>query len=162
MNNEAGQIRVLRPSAFRCIGLSVACAVMAVLLAYLWFKGTGDAWIPAAFMVAGSIFFAFHLVPNAYGLWLDAKGFNVSEMYTVKRYDWPVVSEFNVRRGILGYYVEFFHDTPETERPKRIVLNETYGFKPVEMARILNDQRRLAMAEKEKTSRRNVWPSHDS
>ena len=162
MNTRIEPFRILRPSAFRCIGLSLACAVMAVLFFHLWFKGTGDAWIPGAFMAAGAVFFAFHMVPNAYGLWLDTKGFDVSEMYTVKRYEWNVVSEFNVRRGILGYYVEFFHDTSETERPKRIVLNETYGFKPVEMGRIMNDQRKLAMAEAQKASGKYVWPSRNS
>lgn len=162
MSTGAESIKILRPSTFRCIGLSASCTVIAVLLFHLWFKGNGEAWIPGAFMVAGAIFFAFHLVPNAYGLWLDTKGFDVAELYTVKRYDWPTVSVFNIRRGFLGNYVEFYHDTPETERPKRIVLNETYGFKPVEMARILNDQRQLAMAEAQNAGGKNVWPSRNS
>ena len=161
MTVETDQIRVLRPSRFRCIGQSFACTVMAVLLIHLWFKGTGNAWIPAAFMVAGAGFYAFHLVPNAYGLWLDAQGFNVSEMFTVKRYEWSDVSDFNVRRGILGHYVEFYHTPPEAERPKRVVLNETYGFKPVEMARILNDHRKQTQSIKEKSGRRNVWRSRN-
>ena len=152
----------MRPSPFRCIGLSLACAVIAALLFHLWFKGTGDAWIPGAFMVAGAIFFAFHLVPGAYGLWLDTKGFEVAELYTVKRYNWPTVSVFNIRRGFLGHYVEFYHNAPETERPKRIVLNETYGFRPVEMVRLLNEQRQLAMAEAQKAIGKNFWPSHNS
>lgn len=154
--------QVLRPSVFRCVGLSVACTVMAVMLVHLWYRGNNDAWIPAVFMILGAIFFAFHMVPNAYGLWVDREGFNVSEMFTVKRYEWPVVSDFNVKRGILGYYVEFYHDSGEAERPKRVVLNETYGFKPVAMARMLNDQRKLSMESKPVARQKNTWPSQHS
>lgn len=160
MSTQSESQRVLRPSPVRCIGLSAACAVMAGLMVYLWVKGTGDAWIPAIFLVAGSIFFAFHLVPNAYALWIGSEGFSVSEMYTVKRYEWPTVSDFNVRRGILGYYVEFYHTFSAEERPKRIVLNETYGFKPVEMARLLNEHRTHAMSAE--PAPRKTWPSRNS
>ena len=152
--------QVLRPSPVRCLGLSAACAVMAGLLIHLWVNGTGDAWIPALFMVLGAIFFAFHLVPNAYALWPDAQGFNVAEMFTVKRYEWSAVSVFNVRRGILGHYVEFYHDISGEERPKRVVLNETYGFKPVDMARLLNDQRNRALEARQ--TPRKTWPSQNS
>jgi len=130
------------------------------MLVYLWIKGTGDAWIPALFMVLGAIFFAFHLVPNAYALWPDVEGFSVAEMFTVKRYEWSAVSVFNVRRGILGYYVEFYHDMPGEERPKRVVLNETYGFKPVKMAGLLNDHRNGALEAKQ--GPRKTWPSQNS
>jgi hypothetical protein len=152
--------QVLRPSPLRCLGLSAACAVMAGMLIYLWIEGTGDAWIPALFMILGAIFFAFHLVPNAYALWPDDQGFNVSEMFTVKRYEWSAVSVFNVRRGILGYYVEFYHDMPGEERPKRIVLNETYGFKPVDMARLLNNCRNRSL--EAKPAAKKTWPSQNS
>ena len=158
MNSEPTQ--VLRPSPARCLGLSAACAVIAGMLVYLWIKGTGDAWIPALFMVLGAIFFAFHLVPNAYALWPDVQGFNVAEMFTVKRYEWSAVSVFNVRRGILGYYVEFYHDMPGEERPKRVVLNETYGFKPAKMAGLLNDHRNGALEAKQ--GPRKTWPSQNS
>lgn len=157
MKLDVEKKQVLRPSPVRCLGLSAACAVIAGLLIHLWIKGTGDAWIPALFMVLGAIFFAFHLVPNAYALWPDDQGFNVAEMFTVKRYEWPAVSIFNVRRGILGYYVEFYHNIAEEERPKRVVLNETYGFKPADMARLLNDHRNRAF--EAKASSRKTWPS---
>lgn len=154
--------QVLRPSVFRCVGLSAACIVMSVMLIHLWYRGNTDAWIPAAFMVLGAIFYAFHMVPNAYALWIDRQGFSVTEMFTVKRYEWSVVSDFNVKRGILGYYVEFYHDTTEAERPKRVVLNETYGFKPVAMARMLNDQRNLAKDDDASARSKNTWPSQHS
>ena len=160
MKQEPEKNEVLRPSPLRCLGLSAACAVMAGLLIHLWIQGTGDAWIPALFMVLGAIFFAFHLVPNAYALWPDNKGFNVAEMFSIKRYEWSVVSDFNVRRGILGYYVEFYHSVAGEERPKRVVLNETYGFKPANMARLLNDHRNRAFDARQGTKKQ--WPSQNS
>ena len=160
---EAPEVtRILRPSPLRCIGLSVSCAVMAVVLFYLWFNGTENAWIAGSFMAAGAVFFGFHMVPDSYALWLDRQGFRVSEMFTIKRYEWSDVSDFTVRRGILGHYVEFYHDTSEEERPRRAVLNETYGFKPVEMAKLLNEHRKHAMQKPEKDSRGNVWGSRKS
>ncbi|NKB56157.1 MAG: hypothetical protein GKS00_07455 [Alphaproteobacteria bacterium] len=150
----------LRPSRFRCIGLATACAVMGVVCFHLWFNGTDNAWVAGSFMVAGAVFFIFHLAPGAYALWLDSKGFSVAEMYTVKRYAWPEVTEFLVRRGFLGHYVEFQHIAPDTGEAHRVVLNETYGFKPVEMARLLNDRRKQTSAPKT-GERRKVWRSRN-
>jgi hypothetical protein len=151
---------ILRPSPFRCVGLSIACGFMALVCFHLWFKGTDNAWVAGGFLAAGAVFFLVHLVPDAYALWLDKNGFNVSEMFTVKRFDWPETSEFTVRRGFLGHYVEFHHVVPGADGPRRIVLNETYGFKPVEMAQLLNDYRKQSSA-RETAQRGKVWRSRD-
>ncbi len=160
MTENPETTNVLRPSPFRCVGLSMACGVMAVICFQLWFKGTDNAWIAGGFLAAGAIFFLVHLVPNAYALWLDRKGFSVSEMFTVKRFPWPEVSEFTVRRGFLGHYVEFHHVAPGAEGPNRVVLNETYGYKPVEMARMLNDYRKQSAA-RATGERQKVWRTRD-
>jgi hypothetical protein len=161
MTGDPETTRILRPSPLRCVGLASACFIMAVILFYLWFKGTENAWVAGSFMAAGAVFFFVHLVPDAYALRLDSRGFKTSEMFSVKRFDWSEVSEFTVRRGLLGHYVEFHQSAPETGTPQRVVLNETYGFKPVEMARLLNDHRKQAAAEKKNPVRRNVWRSRD-
>jgi hypothetical protein len=154
--NGSGAIKVLRPSIVRSVGMAIACAVMAIVCFQLWFKGTESAWIAGGFMAAGTVFFLVHLVPDAYALWVYPQGFEVSDMYSRKRYRWSEVSEFSIRRGLLGHYVDFYHAAPELEVPKRVILNETYGFKPVEILQLLNQHRKQA-ADAAQAPRPNVW-----
>lgn len=160
MNSQPEVTRTLLPSPFRCITLALACAGMAGICFHLWFGGTDNAWIAGSFLAAASLFFIVHLVPGAYALWLDAQGFNVCEMFTIKRYAWSEVSEFSVRRGMLGHYVDFHYALPELNERRKVVLNETYGFKPLEMAQLLNDHRKQA-AENQISEPRKVWRSQN-
>ncbi len=154
--SENGATEVLRPSTIRSVGMALACAVMSFVCFHLWFKGTESAWIAGGFMAAGTVFFLVHLVPDAYALWFYPQGFEVSDMFSRKRYRWSEVSEFSIRRGLLGHYVDFYHAEPDLEAPKRIILNETYGFKPVEMLQLLNRRREQA-ADAAQATKRNVW-----
>lgn len=151
----------LRPSKLRCTGLAVGSGFAAVVMFYLWFGGTENVWIPGSFMAVAAAFFFMHLVPNAYALWIDAQGFKVSEMFSVKRYEWPEISDFAVRRGVIGHYVAFHHLSPNLKRPKKVILHENYGYKPVDLARLLNQHRRQALIEKKTEPARqgNVWRS---
>lgn len=128
---------------------------------HLWINGSGTAWIAGGFLAAGALFFIVHLVPDAYALRLDSKGFDVSEMFTNKRYAWSNVSEFGIRRGFLGHYVDFEYVSPDTDGRQRVVLNESYGFKPVEMVQLLNGYREQAAATVNKAAGKNVWRSRN-
>lgn len=156
--------RTLRPSKFRSAGLAICCGAMAVVMFYLWFQDTENAWIAGSFMAVASAFFFAHLIPDAYALWLDAEGFKVSEMFSVKRYEWSEISELAVRRGVIGHYVAFQHVSPELERPKKVILHENYGYKPVELAGLMSEFQRQALAgpETENVRRGNVWRSFKS
>ena len=94
-------VRMLLPSPIKSVGMAISSAVISVLCFRFWTEGLEYAWIAGSFLAAGAIFYMMHLVPGAYALRLSRQGFEVLELYTLKRYVWPEVSEFMVRRGIL-------------------------------------------------------------
>jgi hypothetical protein len=145
MNADRGDnTRVLLPSPIKSLGMAISSAVIAVLCFRFWTEGLEYAWIAASFLAAGAIFYMMHLVPGAYRLTLSRQGFEVMEFYTLKRYAWPEVSEFMVRRGILGATVQFYHHPAGATLPSHVKLNETFGYAPYKMAEILNHWRDYA------------------
>jgi len=151
---------VLHPSPFRSIGLAVGSAIMAFVSAQLWIGGVDYAWVATGFMSVGAIFFLAHLIPGAFELRLYPQGFEVVDLYSVKRYTWAEAAGFGLRRGILGVYVEFLHQPTDGSPPRKVLLNETYGFAPYKMLQLLNEWHARAM-ESENTPRGDVWKSKD-
>jgi len=149
-------VRVLLPSPIKSIGMAISSAVIAVLCFRFWFEGLEYAWVAGSFLAVGAVFYMMHLVPGAYALTLSRHGFEVLELYALKRYSWPEVSEFMVRRGILGATVQFYHPPSGTTLPSHIKLNETFGYAPYKMAEILNEWREYA---EPTATDKNVWRS---
>ena len=134
-------VRVLLPSPLKSIGMAVSSAVIAILCFRFWVDGLEYAWIAGSFLAIGAVFYLMHLVPGAYALTVSRHGVEVMELYAVKRYAWPEVSEFMVRRGILGATVQFYHHPSGETLPSHIKLNESFGYAPYKMAEVLNEWR---------------------
>jgi len=155
-----GDILVLHPSPARSIAMAVGSAVIALLCFRFWINGLEYGWVAGGFLALGTVFYAMHLVPSAYALTLSRHGVEVMELYAVKRYAWSELSEFMVRRGMLGPTVEFHHQPSGAPLPRRERMNESFGYAPKKMVELLNDWRARAAPGGAEPDR-NIWRSRN-
>lgn len=134
-------VLVLRPSLLKSVGMAVSSAVIAVMCFRYWIDGLEYGWVAGSFLGLGAAFYTMHLVPSAFALTLSREGLEVRELYSVKRFVWPEVSEFMVRRGILGATVQFYHHPSDGSLPTHQKLNESFGYAPYKLVEILNEWR---------------------
>jgi hypothetical protein len=158
--SQPHDVVVLRPSPLKAIGMAVCSAVIAVLCFRYWVDGLEYGWVAGSFLALGAVFYTMHLVPGAYALTLSREGLEVMELYAVKRFAWPEVSEFMVRRGILGATVQFYHHPSGTELPSHEKLNESFGYAPYKMAEVLNEWR-VRAAPPGANLDTNIWSSRN-
>jgi len=153
---RARDVVVLHPSPIKAMGMSIISAVIAILCFRYWVDGLEYGWVAGSFLALGAGFYAMHLFPSAYSMTLSREGLEVMELYAVKRFAWPEVSEFMVRRGILGPTVQFYHHVPGSELPTHQKLNESFGYAPYKLVGVLNEWRARA-EQSEPAPKENVW-----
>jgi hypothetical protein len=83
---------------------------------------------------------AAHL-PGASGLSLNAEGFEIRELYSVRRYPWSEVTEFTIKRRMLGKAVDFAHVPPDGGKPEARSLPTGYAINPYRLLQLMNEWR---------------------
>jgi len=153
-------VMVLYPTPARSIAMAICSAGIAYVCFSVWSDGIEYGWVAGSFMALAAAFYAMHLVPGAFSMTLSRQGIEIVDLYAAKRYAWSEVSEFLVRRGILGASVEFHHQRSGAPMPRREKLTELFGYKPNKMAALLNEWRSRA-APVGSAPDGNVWRSRN-
>jgi hypothetical protein len=138
----------IRPSMTRGLAVVLGSVLLTVGFVRIGMTGTGPAYpafLAAVLVGAGAVLAAVALLPGASGLWLDADGFELREIYSVKRYRWSEVGEFAVRRKILGRAVEFAYQ-PSGGKPEKRSLSASYTIPAFRLAQLMNEWRERALA----------------
>ncbi len=134
----------IRPSLVRTLAVAFGGVIFAGIVLDLAAKAEGSvfpAYLTAVVLIIGAILFMGQHLPGASGLSLDAEGFEIRELYSVKRYPWSEVTAFTIKRRVLGKAVEFAHVPLDGGKPEVRTLPPGYTVNPYRLLQLMNEWR---------------------
>ena len=134
----------IRPSLARTLAVAIGGVVFAAIV--LDYAGKGESSVLPAYLAAGVLFIGSIMamgahLPGASGLSLYKDGFDIRELYSVKRYPWSEVTEFTIKRRVLGKAVEFAHVPLDGGKVEARSLPTGYTVNPFRLMQVMNEWR---------------------
>ncbi|MDP6390859.1 MAG: hypothetical protein QF654_13270 [Alphaproteobacteria bacterium] len=134
----------IRPSLARTLAVAFGGVIFAAIVLDFAAKGEGSvfpAYLAAGVLIIGAIMAMGQHLPGASGLSLNAEGFEIRELYSVKRYPWSEVTEFTIKRRVLGKAVEFAHVPQDGGKVEARSLPTGYSINPYRLLQLMNEWR---------------------